>query len=90
MTDAIGFLASSLVLMTFSMKTMGALRLVAIFSNIAFISYGVMLDLAPIWMLHALLLPINAWRCVGGWSGLQAILLVFARREGQMRLRGAG
>lgn len=63
MTDAIGLLAATLVLATFSMKTMLWLRLTAIASNIAFIWYGVTLDLVPIWGLHAMLLPMNLWRC---------------------------
>ena len=30
--------------------------------NLAFVAYGAALDLTPIWLLHALLLPMNGWR----------------------------
>ena len=35
------------------------LRFFAIASNVCFIIYGVSMDLLPIWLLHALLLPMN-------------------------------
>src|SRR5262249_60801367 len=38
------------------------LRVVALTSNIAFLIYGIGLGLAPVWLLHAILLPINGWR----------------------------
>ena len=38
--EGIGYLAASLVLATFCMKSMDALRLAAIASNMAFIAYG--------------------------------------------------
>lgn len=59
MTDLLGMLAAGLVLATFSMKTMVWLRLTAVASNVAFIGYGVEMDLMPIWALHAVLLPVN-------------------------------
>src|SRR5215813_15032586 len=62
--EGIGYLAASLVLATFCMKSMGALRLAAIASNIAFITYGYLGHLAPVLLLHALLLPINIYRLV--------------------------
>jgi len=40
------------------------LRLVALCSNLAFITYGCALGLTPIWLLHALLLPVNGCRLV--------------------------
>ena len=62
--EVIGYLAASLVLATFCMKSMDALRLAAIASNIAFIAYGYFGHLAPVLLLHALLLPINIYRLV--------------------------
>jgi hypothetical protein len=59
---AAGYLASGLVLMAFGMKDMVRLRAIAILSNLAFMTYGFALDLTPIWLLHCLLLPMNAWR----------------------------
>jgi len=60
--DAVGYLASGLVFATFCMKGMISLRLVAVCSNVAFINYGLGLDLVPVWLLHAILLPLNCWR----------------------------
>jgi len=59
MTDLIGGLACGLVLMTFCMRDMARLRLIAIVSNIAFIVYAVRADLMPVLILHSILLPIN-------------------------------
>jgi CRP/FNR family transcriptional regulator, cyclic AMP receptor protein len=60
--NSVGYLASGLVLAAFCMKEMFSLRLVAVCSNVAFLIYGLALDLAPVWLLHAMLLPINCWR----------------------------
>jgi len=61
-TAAIGFIASALVLAAFGMKDMVNLRIVAICSNVAFITYALMLNLPPILVLHVILLPVNGWR----------------------------
>jgi hypothetical protein len=45
--DAMGYLASGLVLVAFGMKD---------------IVNGLGLHLTPIWLLHAVLLPLNVWR----------------------------
>jgi hypothetical protein len=50
------------VLAAFGMKDMVNLRIVAICSNVAFITYAVMLNLPPILILHVILLPLNGWR----------------------------
>lgn len=62
--DTIGYLASALVLFTFSVHSMRLLRCVGIASNIAFISYAVVAGIAPILILHGLLLPINVFRLI--------------------------
>lgn len=62
--DAIGYLAASLVLAAFWMRSLRPLRCVAIASNLAFIAYGYIGDLTPVLLLHALLLPVNALRLV--------------------------
>ena len=64
--EAIGYLASALVLATFCMRDMVALRSMAIASNLAFIAYGVLADLSPVLVLHLLLLPVNVLR-LAGW-----------------------
>jgi CRP/FNR family transcriptional regulator, cyclic AMP receptor protein len=62
MPDYIGYLASALVLCTFCARTMIPLRTIALGSNIAFIAYGGFLHLYPVFFLHVILLPLNAWR----------------------------
>jgi CRP/FNR family transcriptional regulator, cyclic AMP receptor protein len=64
-----GWIASALVFSTFFMKTMLPLRLVAITSNVAFMSYALLGlvygdfgRLYPIFVLHACLLPLNVVR----------------------------
>jgi hypothetical protein len=59
-------------------KTMAALRLFAIASNIAFIGYGYLGHMHPILLLHAGLLPLNVWRL---WQ---------TRRCGEARRAGSG
>ena len=61
-SEVIGFIASALVLLTFAMKDMCRLRLIAIFSNVAFIVYGGVNGLLPVLALHLLLLPLNVHR----------------------------
>lgn len=60
--DALGYLAASLVFLTFLMKTMVTLRIIAIASNVAFILYAMSAGLTPILVLHGLLLPLNLVR----------------------------
>ena len=64
-SSTIGFIASALVLAAFGMKDMVNLRIVAICSNIAFITYAIALNLAPVLILHVILLPVNGWRLMG-------------------------
>jgi CRP/FNR family cyclic AMP-dependent transcriptional regulator len=60
--EGIGYLASLLVFSTFYMKTMLPLRGVAIASNIAFMAYGLMGGIYPVFVLHVILLPLNCVR----------------------------
>ena len=62
--EPVGYLASLLVLATFCMRGMVALRVVAIASNVAFIAYGWLVGIHPILILHLVLLPTNTWRLV--------------------------
>ncbi|WP_300546925.1 cyclic nucleotide-binding domain-containing protein [Roseovarius sp.] len=62
--ELVGYLACGLVFLTFSMKRMLQLRLIAIASNIAFLVYGAGAGLIPIFILHATLLPLNVYRTV--------------------------
>jgi len=74
MGDYLGYVASILVLCTFCAKTMLPLRSIALGSNLAFISYGALLHLYPVLMLHVVLLPLNTWR-------LAEILLLSKRTQ---------
>jgi hypothetical protein len=51
-----------MVLLTFLTKDMRLLRVLAIFSNIAFVTYGMLVWLPPVFCLHLILLPVNALR----------------------------
>jgi hypothetical protein len=62
MADLLGYVASSAVLASFLMRTMIPLRLVAILSNILFLSFGYIQNIHPVLFLHLALLPINVWR----------------------------
>lgn len=64
MFEITGYVASALVLAAFWMRTMIPLRVVALGSNIAFIIYGILGGLVPIWVLHSILLPLNIYRTV--------------------------
>jgi len=57
-----GYVASTLVLFTFVAKDMRLLRTVAIFSNLAFITYSAIEWLPPVLILHLVLLPLNIVR----------------------------
>jgi CRP/FNR family transcriptional regulator, cyclic AMP receptor protein len=57
-----GYVASVLVLLTFIAKDMRLLRTAAIFSNLAFITYGTLQWLPPVLALHVVLLPLNMVR----------------------------
>ena len=62
LVDLLGYVASALVLLAFSLRSLIALRSVAIASNVAFIAYANAAHLQPVLVLHAALLPINVWR----------------------------
>ena len=69
MIDVLGYAASSAVLASFLMRSMGPLRLVAILGNILFLSYGYLADIHPVFVLHAALLPINVARLAAHRNG---------------------
>jgi hypothetical protein len=82
--DAIGYLASFLVLGSFASQSMVPLRVLAAFSNLAFIVYAIECDLPPVLLLHMALLPVNLFRIaqLNGWSDAVARLLA-NRRAGR-------
>jgi hypothetical protein len=71
--DICGYVASGLVLTAFYMKDMVPLRVVALASNLAFIVYGLALGLTPIWLLHAMLVPLNGCRLIEAVRGISSI-----------------
>ena len=58
----IGYFAALCVFATFCMRSIVALRILALISNLAFIVYGEPLSLWPIVGLHLALIPVNVWR----------------------------
>lgn len=62
--EAAGYFASALVFTTFCMKTMIPLRIAAVGSNVAFITYGLAGHIYPVLILHSVLFPMNVWRTV--------------------------
>ena len=60
--DALGYVASSLALATFTAKSMVPLRALAIGSNLAFMAYSFSAALWPILLLHSIMLPLNVMR----------------------------
>lgn len=69
--DLIGYIASLLVLLTFTMRSMIWLRIFGLASNLAFITYAILAALPPIFMLHVVLIAINAVRVAELWRGGQ-------------------
>jgi len=61
-SELLGYSAAGLVLITFLARSITTLRAIAIVSNVLFIAYALLAWLPPVLVLHALLLPINAWR----------------------------
>ncbi len=75
--DIIGLMAAASTVAAFSCSRMVALRVAAIIANLLFIAYGSALGLMPIWLLHAILLPLNILRLLRclqelGWVPLRA------------------
>ncbi len=60
--DVNGYAASAAVLATFCMSTMIPLRILALVSNVLFMSYGYFGSLYPVLILHAILFPVNLFR----------------------------
>lgn len=62
--EILGYAASATVLATFCMNTMIPLRILALVSNVLFCSYGYFGHLQPVFVLHAILFPVNLLRLV--------------------------
>lgn len=66
----VGYAASALVFLAFTMKSIVMVRLVALCSNFAFLTYGIGLHLFPVAVLHLALIPVNCWRL---WQTLHCV-----------------
>ncbi len=60
--EIVGYLGSLFSIATYAMRTMVALRVLAIFSNIFSAAYGFFMDVYPMLILHVIVLPLNIWR----------------------------
>lgn len=78
--DLIGYIASLLVLLTFTMRSMVWLRLFGLASNLAFIIYAILAELPPIFMLHIVLIAINAVRVAELWRESSASRLAKGKK----------
>jgi hypothetical protein len=61
-TELVGFFAAVATVVAFCCKRMGSLRAAAIAANLLFITYGALLGLMPVLVLHCVLLPLNLLR----------------------------
>lgn len=71
--ELVGYLACGLVFLTFCMKRMLPLRVIAVASNIAFLVYGAGAGLLPIFILHATLLPLNLYRTAQNLNEIKSL-----------------
>jgi CHASE2 domain-containing sensor protein len=62
--DAIGYSATAFTILAYAAKQLVALRVTAILSSLAFLSYGVLTHSSPITLMEAILLPVNVFRLV--------------------------
>ncbi len=97
MNEALGYAASLAVIATFLMPSMNSLRLVAILSNVLFLSYGYFGHILPVLLLHSALLPINIARlatcrnsATAGVIGSAAVAAAFFPRISQLALFALG
>ena len=79
--DLLGYVACGLVLAAFCAASILRLRILALLSNLAFIAYALLMDLTPVLVLHALLLPVNALRLVQAVFARQVALLPPGERK---------
>jgi hypothetical protein len=89
-SDASGYVASALVLLTFCMNSMRPLRMVAIASNVAFIAYAMTAHLYPVLILHSILLPLNVTRLLQIELGRGFLMAHLPGRRSSSALAGRG
>ncbi len=60
--ETLGWLAAALTVASYAVRTMLPLRILAILSSLAFVTYAVLLSLWPMVVMELILLPFNIWR----------------------------
>lgn len=71
--EAFGYAGTGFTILAYSMRRLLPLRIVAILSSASFLVYAGLIGSAPLMLMEAALLPINAWRLlelvrpVSGW-----------------------
>jgi hypothetical protein len=63
--DLLGFSASLAVLAGFCMTRVSSLRMFSVASNMLFVTYGLLANIYPVFLLHIILLPINLVKLYG-------------------------
>src|SRR5262245_40721089 len=79
----VGYVGSVLMFLTFFMKTMIPLRIIAICANVFMITYTAAAGVVPVLVLQSCLLPVNTWRLI---QMKRLIARVKAAASGQFRL----
>jgi hypothetical protein len=62
--EAFGYAGTGFTILAYSMRRLLPLRIVAILSSASFLVYAGLIGSAPLMLMEAALLPINAWRLV--------------------------
>lgn len=62
--EAVGYAGTAFTILAYSMRRLMPLRIVAILSSVSFLVYAALIGSAPLMLMEAVLLPINAWRLI--------------------------
>ena len=57
----VGYLASALVVVSLTMRSVVRLRIISLLGSITFVVYGLLIDSAPIVVTNAAIMAINVW-----------------------------
>jgi len=62
--EAFGYAGTGFTILAYSMRRLLPLRVVAILSSASLLIYAGLIGSAPLMLMEAVLLPINAWRLI--------------------------
>jgi CRP/FNR family cyclic AMP-dependent transcriptional regulator len=62
--EMVGYTGTGLTVVAYGMKQIVPLRIAAILSSVAFLSYGLLTQSYPLVLMEVLLMPINIYRLV--------------------------